>query len=70
MYNNDKEKTKLVTFPCLEGGMECGTTSGPAACEVDWNRDKYVLISMHMKKPYLVGPDKLSDPWTVLFQAY
>ena len=24
----------------------------------------------HEKKPYLVGPDKLSDPWTVLFRAY
>ena len=23
-----------------------------------------------MKKTYLVGPDKLSNPWTALFQAY
>ena len=28
------------------------------------------LNNLHEKKPYLVGPDKLSDPWTALFRAY
>ena len=27
-------------------------------------------IHVHEKKTYLVGPDKLSDPWTALFRAY
>ena len=30
----------------------------------------YVCIYIYVKKPYLVGPDKLSDPWTALFRAY
>ena len=31
--------------------------------------DGYVKL-IHEQKPYLVGPDKLSDPWTVLFRTY
>ena len=29
-----------------------------------------IYTRIHEKKPYLVGPDKLSDPWTALFRAY
>ena len=29
----------------------------------------HVHVRVHEKKPYLVAPDKLSDPWTALFRA-
>ena len=35
------------------------------------NADKHKkIVYKYMKKIYLVGPDKLSDPWTALFRAY
>ena len=33
------ERGREVTFRCLEGGMEWGTATGLAACELDWNGD-------------------------------
>ena len=30
----------------------------------------YSCNAMHEKKTYLVGPDKLSDPWTALFRMH
>ena len=29
----------------------------------------HIHVHVHEQKPYLVGPDKLSDPWTVLFST-
>ena len=37
-----------------------------------YNRDKKIDVDIHEQKlyMYMVGPDKLSDPWTALFSAY
>ena len=44
----EKEREReLITFPCSEGGMECGTadTESPrlADCRPDWNGDRQTL---------------------------
>ena len=47
----EKEREReLVTFPCLEGGMECGTADTEsqrlADCRLDWNGDRQNTLNI------------------------
>ena len=45
-----ERERELITFPCLEGGMECGTadTESPrlADCRLDWNGDRQNTLNI------------------------
>ena len=59
---NDKSTPSLRMADCLSG-----LSFSPSFVFLIY---MYYTCSVHEKKPYLVGPDKLSDPWTALFRAY
>ena len=42
---------------CLQTSFTYRTNTHSCLCEAS-------SVHVHEKKPYLVGPDKLSDPWT------
>ena len=63
---------------CVWEGGETG--KGPHKLFINYRSEKDAthkkamqavsIVDWYMKTPYLVGPDKLSDPWTALFRAY
>ena len=49
-WRERERERELITFPCLEGGMECGTadTESPslADCRLDWNGDRQNTLNI------------------------
>ena len=66
-WRERERERELITFPCLEGGMECGTadTESPrlADCRLDWNGDRQNTLNIILLKPTIAEITVTSRVW-------
>ena len=69
IITNSNITKAFIVNPCDSCNTDVDTPLN--AIHVTVYRDlRNFILNVHEQNQYLVGPDKLSDPWTALFRAY